>query len=131
MKDESDARYAVVIEPHHPLAERVADSLRKRGYVVGIAGTHASGAAWAASLPRIGFLVASVPTADESLEAAYLADTRGGYPEIGMVIMLANQDEHIGDAPRHAVKIGKPFSLLELEAAIDRALAAVDSPRVA
>jgi hypothetical protein len=45
-----------------------------------------------------------------------------------MVILLSTPDEQVGDAPRHAVKIEKPFSLLELEAAIDRALAAVESP---
>lgn len=128
MKFESDTRYAVVIEPHHPLAERVADSLRKRGYVVGIAGTHASGAAWAASRAQIDFLVASVPELGESPEAAYLADARGEDADFGMVIMLSDHDEHVGDAPRHAVKIAKPFSLLELEAAIDRGLAGVGPP---
>jgi DNA-binding response OmpR family regulator len=128
MKVESDTRYAVVVEPHHPLAEGVADCLRKRGYVVGIAGTHASGAAWAATRPQIDFLVASVPAAAESLEATYLAEARGGQRKIGMIIMLSNQDEHVGEAPRHAVRIGKPFSLLELEAAIDKAVAGMDSP---
>src|SRR4051812_27980382 len=63
---ESDARYAVVIESHHPLAEGVADCLRQRGYTVGIAGTHASGAAWAASRDHVHFLVAAVPAVGES-----------------------------------------------------------------
>jgi DNA-binding response OmpR family regulator len=128
MQLDADPRYAVVIEAHHPLAEGVADSLRKRGYVVGIAGTHASGAAWAASRPQIDFLVASVPVSGESPGAHYLANARGNALPVGMVILLSTPDEQVGDAPRHAVKIEKPFSLLELEAAIDRALAAVESP---
>lgn len=128
MKVDSDTRYAVVIEPHHPLAERVAESLRKRGYLVGIAGTHAGGAAWAASRDQIDFVVASVPALGEEPEAAYLADARGDGPDIGMVIMLSDHNEDVSEAPRHAVKIGKPFSLLELEAAIDRALVGVRSP---
>jgi DNA-binding response OmpR family regulator len=125
MKAESDTRYAVVIEPHHPLAERVADSLRKRGYVVGIAGTHASGAAWAASRTRLDFLVASPPAPEENPEGAYLAEARAGSPDIGVVIMLTERDAQVRDSPRHGVTIGKPFSLLELEVAIDRALASV------
>jgi DNA-binding response OmpR family regulator len=127
MKVESGTRYAVVVEPHHALAEGVANCLRKRGYVVGIAGTHASGAAWAATRAQIDLLVASVPAPTESLEAAYLAEARGGQRKIGMIIMLSNQDEPVGEVPRHAIRIGKPFSLLELEAAIDQAVSGMES----
>lgn len=123
MNVESVLRYAMVIEPHHPLAERVADSLRKRGYVVGIASTHAGGAAWAASRTEIDILIAAVPQPGESTEASYLARARDACPAVAMVVLVTDHDEHIGDAPGHAVKIAKPFSLLELEEAIEQALA--------
>jgi DNA-binding NtrC family response regulator len=122
---DSSTRYAAVIEPHHPLAERVAKLLRKRGYVVGIAATHASAAAWAASRQGVGFLVASPPAQEENCEGSYLTQSRVENPSMGVVVMLAEGHAHVRDVPPNAVKIGKPFSLLELAAAIDKALVAV------
>jgi len=68
--------YAVVIESHHVLAEGIGECLRQRGYVVGIASTHAGGAAWAASRHKVDVLVArhlrpeKAPTAPTSLRHA-------------------------------------------------------------
>lgn len=107
------------------MAERVAKILRNRGYVVGIADTHASAAAWAASRLEIEFLVASPPAQDENGADSYLSQSRAGNPNMGIVVMLPEGHIHVRDAPPNAVKIGKPFSLLELAAAIDKALAAV------
>jgi DNA-binding response OmpR family regulator len=115
--------YAIVIEPHHPLAETVADCLRKHGFSVGIAGTHAGGAAIALSHRRVDFLAAAVPAPGESHDDAYLAEARNANPDIGVVIMLSDPAEDIRDAPPRAVKIQKPFSLSQLAAAVERAMA--------
>jgi DNA-binding response OmpR family regulator len=123
---ESNTRYAVVIEPHHTLAEGIAECLRQRGYVVGIAGTHAAGAAWAASRSKVDFLVASVPAAGESTDGAYLAEARTGNPAIGFIVVTSDNDERMANVPRHAVTIRKPFSALELADAIDRATTMVE-----
>ena len=122
---EPNTRYAVVIESHHSLAEGIAECLRQRGYIVGVAGTHASGAAWAASRARVDFLVASVPATGESPEGAFLGEARTGNPLIGMVVVRSDNDDDMATVPRHAVTLRKPFSFLELENAIDRATAAV------
>jgi len=122
---EPGACYAVVIESHHVLAEGIAECLRQRGYVVGIAGTHAGGAAWAASRHKVDFLVASVPATGESADGAYLAEARAGNPAIGVLVVISDDDEGAPNVPRHAVKIRKPFSALELAAAIDKATASV------
>lgn len=118
---ESSTRYAVVIESHHLLAEGVAECLRQRGYVVGIAGTHAAGAAWAASRTPVHFLVASVPATGESTDGAYLAEARTSHPAIGIVVVTSDNDEGTADLPRHAITIRKPFSFLELADAINQA----------
>jgi DNA-binding NarL/FixJ family response regulator len=122
---EPDARYAVVIESHHLLAEGVADCLRQRGYIVGIAGTHASGAAWAASRDQIHFLVAAVPEVGESPEGAYLAQVRAGNPALGILVMTSDSDAESAHVPRDAISIRKPFSFLELADAVNRATASV------
>ena len=122
---EPDVRYAVVIESHHLLAEGVAECLRQRGYIVGIASTHAGGAAWAASRERVDFLVASVPALGESPEGAYLAEARAGNPAIALLVMTSDADAGTGQVPRDAVPIQKPFSFLELADAINRATASV------
>ena len=122
---EPNTRYAVVIESHHSLAEGIAESLRQRGYIVGVAGTHASGAAWAASRAQVDFLVASVPATGESPEGAFLAEARTGNPLIGMVVVRSDNDDDMAKVPGHAVTLRKPFSFLELENAIDRATASV------
>jgi len=122
---EPGTRYAVVIESHHVLAEGVAECLRQRGYVVGIASTHAGGAAWAASRDKVDFLVASVPAAGESTDGAYLAEARTGNPAIGFIVVTSDNDAGMANVPRHAVRIRKPFSALELAAAIDKATASV------
>ena len=124
---EPNTRYAVVIESHHVLAEGVADCLRQRGYIVGIASTHASGAAWAASRAQVDFLVASVPALGESLEGAYLAEARTTNPAIGVIVVTSDSDNDLGGMPRHAVTIRKPFSFLELADAIKKATASVAS----
>lgn len=123
---ESNTRYAVVIESHHLLAEGVAECLRQRGYVVGIAGTHAGGAAWAASRAQVDFLVAAVPATGESPEGAYLADARMINPAIGVIVVTSDSDEAVGTVPRQAVTIRKPFSFLELADAINQASASVE-----
>ncbi|HVI56302.1 MAG TPA: hypothetical protein VM621_14760 [Luteibacter sp.] len=127
---ESDTRYAVVIESHHVLAEGVADCLRHRGYIVGIAGTHAGAAAWAASRDQVHFLVASVPAAGENPEGVYLAEARACNPALAVLVMTSDSDADTGDVPRGAVPIRKPFSLLELADAIDRVSASVEPRRL-
>jgi len=120
-----EREFAVVIEPHSPLAETVADSLRQSGYEVGIAGTHAGGAALAKRHGMVHFLAAAVPAPGESHSGAYLEEARAGNPDLAVVVMLSDPREDVSDAPRHAVKIVKPFSVLELGAAIVRARAQV------
>jgi DNA-binding NtrC family response regulator len=124
--DEPSTRYAVVIESHHTLAEAIAECLRQRGYVVGIASTHAGGAAWAASRDKVDFLVASVPAANESMDGPYLAEARMGNPAIGFIVVTTDNDEGMANVPRDAVTIQKPFSALELADAIDRATTMVE-----
>jgi DNA-binding response OmpR family regulator len=119
-------RYAVVIESHHTLAEGIAESLRQRGYVVGIASTHAGGAAWAASRDKVDFLVATAPAAGESTDGAYLAEARTGNPAIGFIVLTSDNDDRMANVPRDAVAIRKPFSSLELSNAIDRATTMVE-----
>lgn len=123
---EPSTRYAVVIESHHTLAEGVAECLRQRGYMVGIASTHAGGAAWAASRNKVDFLVATAPAAGESTNGAYLAEARTGNPAIGFIVVTSDDDEGMANVPRDAVTIRKPFSALELADAIDRATMMVD-----
>jgi hypothetical protein len=69
--------------------------------------------------------VASVPAAGESPDGAYLAEARAGNPAIGVLVVISDDDKGAPNVPRHAVKIRKPFSALELAAAIDKATASV------
>lgn len=117
--------YAIVIEPHSPLADTVADVLRKRGYQVAVAGTHAGAAALALSHGRVDFLAAAVPAPGESHSGAYLEEARKANPDLAVLVMLSDPKEDISDAPPLAAKIVKPFSVLELGAAVVRALARV------
>ncbi len=121
--------YAIVIEPHDPLAQTVADCLRQRGFAVGITCTHIGGAAMARSHGHVDFLAAAVPAPGESLAGAYLADARAANPGMAVIIMLSDPKEDISHAPPRAVKIFKPFNLLELAATIGLALAWVASLR--
>jgi DNA-binding response OmpR family regulator len=121
--------YAIVIEPHHPLAQTLAECLRQRGFAVGITGTHIGGAAMALSHGRVDFLAAAVPAPGEDLAGAYLADARVANPCMAVIIMLSDPKEDISHAPTRAVKIVKPFNLLELAAAVGLALAWVASLR--
>jgi len=123
MKDESRPGFAIVVEPHHPLALTVADCLRQRGFEVAVAGTHVGGAALAASHGQVDCLVAAVPAPGEDHMGAYLAEARETNPNLPVVVMLSDPKENVSDAPKAAVKIIKPFSVLALAAAIERALA--------
>ncbi|MET0256474.1 MAG: hypothetical protein ABW193_11780 [Luteibacter sp.] len=118
--------FAIVIEPHHPLAQTVADCLRSRGYEVGIAGTHVGGAALATSRGTVDFMVAAVPAPGESHVGAYLSEAREINPMLPALIMLSDPNEDISDAPPHAARIVKPFAVVELNKAIDRAFVAAE-----
>jgi DNA-binding response OmpR family regulator len=115
--------FAVVVEPHPPLAETVADCLRQRGYAVGIASTHAGGASLASDRGHVEFLAAAVPAPGEDCQGAYLEKARAENPDLAVVIMLSDPNEAAKDAPSHAVQIVKPFSLVEMADAIERAFA--------
>lgn len=123
--------FAVVVEPHPPLAETVADCLRQRSYVVGIASTHAGGATLAADRGHVEFLAAAVPAPGEDCQGAFLEDARAENPSLPVVIMLSDPNEVAEGAPSHAVALAKPFSLSEMGNAIDRALAQTKTPRPA
>lgn len=118
-----DHGFAIVIEPHHPLAQTVADCLRTRGFHVAIAGTHVGGAALATSHGKVAFLAAAVPAPGESHVGAYLAQARATNPALAALIMLSDPNEDVTDAPPRAAKIVKPFAVAELRDAIERALA--------
>jgi DNA-binding response OmpR family regulator len=118
-----DHGFAIVIEPHHPLAQTVADCLRTRGYKVAIAGTHAGGAALATSHGKVDFLAAAVPAPGESHDGAYLAEARETNPALAALVMLSDPNENVDDAPPNAAKIVKPFAVADLREAIDRAVA--------
>lgn len=124
-----DSEFAVVVEPHPPLAETVADCLRQRGYAVGIASTHAGGACLASERGHVEFLAAAVPAPGEDSQGAFLEDARAVRPDLAMVIMLSDPNEAAEGAPSHAVEIVKPFSLHEMADAIDRALARTGTSR--
>ncbi len=119
---------AVVIEPRHSLAETVAEALRDRGYEVVVAANHVGAAAQVIDRDHVHFLVAAVPAPGEDRTGAYLAVAREKNPGLAVVAMLSDPNEPVDDAPATAVKIVKPFSRSELEAAIDLALELASAP---
>lgn len=125
--DESE--FAVVVEPHLPLAETVADCLRQRGYAVGIASTHVGGAMLAADRGHVEFLAAAVPAPGENSCGAYLEAARAENPDLGVVVMLSDPNEAAKGAPSQAVQIVKPFSLVEMTDVIERASARAGTSR--
>ncbi|QWT21362.1 hypothetical protein KPL74_05010 [Bacillus sp. NP157] len=115
------SKVAIIVEPRPDLAATVAECLRMRHYVVVVATTHAGGAELALAQARVDFLVAAVPAPGESRVGAYLAVAREENPGMGVVVMLADPYESLEGTPEGVVKIIKPFSVAELEAALDRA----------
>ncbi|QDE39673.1 response regulator transcription factor [Luteibacter pinisoli] len=112
---------AIVIEPNPDLAATVAQCLATRGFIVSCATTHAGAAELALAQWRVDFLVAAVPAPGEDRHGAYLSEAAKENPGMGIVIMLADPYELAKDAPSSAVHLVKPFSVAELDKAIDRA----------
>jgi DNA-binding response OmpR family regulator len=113
---------AMIIEPRAMLADTVADALRIRGYEVLVAATHSGGAKAIIADAQVDLLVAAIPAVGESRTGAYLADARARNPALKTVVMLSDPDEDVADAPVGAVKLIKPFTIEELEQALDQAI---------
>jgi len=116
---------AMIIEPRATLADTVADALRLRGYEVFVAATHSGGARAVIANAQVDLLVAAIPAAGEDRTGAYLAGARAQNPAVKTVVMLADPDEGATEAPVGASKLVKPFTVEELEAALDQALGIV------
>lgn len=116
------ATLAVVIEPHAPLAETVADALRMRGFDVLVATTHVGAAASVVDQSGVHFLAAAVPAPGENQDGAYLAHARAKNPGLAVVVMVSDLAEVTDGVPLDAVTILKPFDRAELESAISRAM---------
>lgn len=119
---------AVIVEPRATLADTIAEALGRRGYDVVVAMTHAGGATAALKCHQVDFLVAAIPAPGEDRSGAYLAQARAQNPGMKTVIMLSDPDEDIRDAPRDAVQLVKPFTLGELNLALDQAEGSHRSP---
>ncbi|KAG9613507.1 hypothetical protein KCV01_g1162, partial [Aureobasidium melanogenum] len=125
MSDRPLLPIALVIEPRSILADTVADVLRKRGFDVFVASTHSGGAKAAIAQAYVDVLVAAVPAPGEDRSGAYLAEARERNPQLKTVIMLSDPEEDATDAPLGAIKLIKPFTVEELEEALDHAHAIV------
>lgn len=112
---------AVVIEPRPMLADTVADALRTRGYEVLVASTHSGGAKAVLADAQVAFLVAAIPAPGEDRSGAYLADVRAKNPQMKTVVMLSDPEEDASEAPIGAIKLVKPFTIDELNEALDQA----------
>lgn len=112
---------AVVIEPRPMLADTVADALRTRGYEVLVASTHSGGAKTVLADAQVDFLVAAIPAPGEDRSGAYLADVRAQNPAMKTVVMLSDPEEDASEAPIGAIKLVKPFTVDELNEALDQA----------
>jgi DNA-binding response OmpR family regulator len=115
---------AVVIEPSASLAQTVAEALQRRGYTTVATSTHAGAASQVEKLEAVDFLAAAVPAPGEDHAGAYLEEARKKNGSMSVVIMLSDPHEQADDAPKDAVRIVKPFSLSELNLAIDKATGA-------
>ena len=122
---QSAVPFAIVIEPKPMLADMVADTLRRRGYEVATATTHVGGAEKASARGKVDLALAAVPAPGEDRTGAYLLEARKLNSHLVMVIMLSDPLESTAGAPPDCVKLVKPFSIAELEAAVDRARGAL------
>ncbi|UPG92777.1 hypothetical protein [Luteibacter aegosomatissinici] len=114
---------AIIVEPSTTLADTVADALRQRGFEVFVAATHSGGAHSALAHAVVDFLIAAVPAPGEDRTGAYLALARERNPALRTVVMLSDPDEDATEAPIGAIKLTKPFTVTELDEAIEQALA--------
>jgi DNA-binding response OmpR family regulator len=121
MPDQELPPIAIVIEPRAMLADTVADALRRRGYEVLVAATHSGGSKAVLADAQVDFLVAAIPAPGEDRSGAYLADARDRNPNLKTVVMLSDPHEDATDAPLGAIKLVKPFTVDELEDALDQA----------
>lgn len=113
--------FAIVIEPKSMLADMVADALRRRGYEVVTATTHVGGAEKALAHGKVDLAIAAVPAPGEDRTGAYLLEARKANSRMRLVVMLSDPLESTDGAPPDCVKLVKPFSVAELEAAVDEA----------
>ncbi|URX62077.1 hypothetical protein KR767_18835 [Luteibacter anthropi] len=104
------------------LADTVADALRKRGYGVLVASTHAGGAKAVLAEAQVDFLVAAIPAPGEDRTGAYLKEARKKNPSMRTVVMLSDPEEDMSDAPMGAIKLVKPFTTNELDRALNQAV---------
>ncbi|MDY1547708.1 hypothetical protein [Luteibacter sahnii] len=123
MTDHELPPIAIIIEPRATLADTVADALRKRGYEVFVAQTHSGATRAALDHAQVDFLVAAVPAPGEDRSGAYLQVARESNPSLRTIVMLSDPDEDASDAPIGAIKLLKPFTIDELDAAIEQSLA--------
>src|SRR4051812_22044185 len=120
---------AVVIEPRSHLAGTLAEALHARGFEVVVASTHAGAAGLVVSQDKVDFLIAAVPAPGEDHEGAYLEVAREKNPGLAVVIMLSDPNENVDDAPASAVRLIKPFDMIQLARAIDEATEGRGTPR--
>lgn len=113
---------AMIIEPRAMLADTVADALRVRGYDVFVAATHSGGARAVLANAQVDLLVAAIPAAGEDRSGSYLADARARNPALKTVVMLSDPEEDATDAPVGAIRLLKPFTVEQLEEALDKAI---------
>lgn len=113
--------FAIVIEPKPLLADIISDCLKRGGYDVFACATHAAAATEAEAHVSVHLVVAAVPAPGEDGAGAYLLVARKRNPGMGVVVTVYEPDASLDGAPADAVRLLKPFSLAELEAAIARA----------
>lgn len=113
---------AIVVEPRATLADTVADALRSRGFEVLVAATHVGGAQSALDHAQVDVLIAAVPAPGEDRTGAYLAHARALNPSLRTIVMLSDPAEDAPEAPQDAQRLIKPFTVIELEEALDQAL---------
>lgn len=118
----SRQRLAVIIEPDSALAQAVADVLRPHGFATLAFNTHAGAARGIERENLVDFLAAAVPAPGEDRAGAYLADARRTHPAMPVVVMLSDPCESMDGVPAHAERLIKPFSRVELDGAIERAM---------
>jgi CheY-like chemotaxis protein len=115
--------FAIVIEPRPALAELVGEVLQRWGYEVSVASTHVGAAQVAQRTGRVDLAIAAVPAPGEDRTGAYLEEAARQNPTMCMVVMLSDPNEVPRGAPAEVERVVKPFTVLELQEAVQRAIA--------
>lgn len=110
------------------LADTLADALRSRGFEVLVAATHVGGAQSALDYAQVDVLIAAVPAPGDDRTGAYLAHARALNPSLRTIVMLSDPAEDVPEAPPDARRLIKPFTVIQLEEALDQVLASQPRP---